>query len=491
MGGWYGWSPYLHHLQSPDSLLPIAVALDRWTPFYWGQDRFGMPIAFFAGVLGRTPRQVFFTYHIILGILLASGIILLPYLFRVQYAPSIKIFLLGAIINLTAIAILFDPFLMFETMFQPPGASMGLTALGLLCAESALLTRSVVRVLLMACNAVCVFLAIWIDPSSTLLGFGLLCSILLRRTLFKGFRIEIVKIFAGESIIIAGAFLSVMLWAKSFSGKPDIVTTHLDFLGFHGVGTAFKKCFQNWNIWSQKAHGISMGGLMLIIAAITIAVGRIGDSTRPKTGTRSFPFILLVALIAMIYLVTFLDLKHVRDNLFSQRYFLPWVLVSLSGCSMGLANRWRHLPFRHWAVITLLSLGLANHYDKLSIPTPTNVMSTLRSRFSPMADELFNRRCHIVSGDYIPAWEFGMGSRILYNSDLQIASFRSTANTQKLQRLVRTTQSICVVGNGSHIPYAPLLKIREADWHLDETFATSKGSLYVWNEIKTSQETSR
>ena len=38
--------PALRH--NSDSLIPVFVSLDSWTPFFWGQDRFGMPIALIA-----------------------------------------------------------------------------------------------------------------------------------------------------------------------------------------------------------------------------------------------------------------------------------------------------------------------------------------------------------------------------------------------------------------------------------------------------------
>ncbi len=32
----------LHRLEDGDSLVPVLVSLQRWTPFYWDQERFGM-----------------------------------------------------------------------------------------------------------------------------------------------------------------------------------------------------------------------------------------------------------------------------------------------------------------------------------------------------------------------------------------------------------------------------------------------------------------
>src|SRR4051812_36376544 len=38
----------LHRLQHGDSLLPVLVSLQRWTPYFWEQDRYGMLIPWLA-----------------------------------------------------------------------------------------------------------------------------------------------------------------------------------------------------------------------------------------------------------------------------------------------------------------------------------------------------------------------------------------------------------------------------------------------------------
>ena len=41
LAGWMDLSP-LHRYHNSDSLIPVLVSLDRWTPFFWEQNRFGM-----------------------------------------------------------------------------------------------------------------------------------------------------------------------------------------------------------------------------------------------------------------------------------------------------------------------------------------------------------------------------------------------------------------------------------------------------------------
>ena len=37
-----------HALEHGDSIVPVLVSLQRWTPFYWDQERFGMLVPLLA-----------------------------------------------------------------------------------------------------------------------------------------------------------------------------------------------------------------------------------------------------------------------------------------------------------------------------------------------------------------------------------------------------------------------------------------------------------
>ena len=44
---WIDLSP-IHRFHNSDSLIPVLMSLDRWTPFYWEQNRFGMLVPLLA-----------------------------------------------------------------------------------------------------------------------------------------------------------------------------------------------------------------------------------------------------------------------------------------------------------------------------------------------------------------------------------------------------------------------------------------------------------
>ena len=37
-----------HRLEQADSIVPVLVSLQRWTPFFWDQERFGMLVPLLA-----------------------------------------------------------------------------------------------------------------------------------------------------------------------------------------------------------------------------------------------------------------------------------------------------------------------------------------------------------------------------------------------------------------------------------------------------------
>ena len=47
LAAWMGLGT-LHDFQHADSLLTVLISTQRWTPFFWGQDRFGMLVPLLA-----------------------------------------------------------------------------------------------------------------------------------------------------------------------------------------------------------------------------------------------------------------------------------------------------------------------------------------------------------------------------------------------------------------------------------------------------------
>ena len=64
----------LHDFQHADSLLTVLISTQRWTPFFWGQDRFGMLVPLVAMPI-RDPLANL----LVQGWLMTTGALLAPF----------------------------------------------------------------------------------------------------------------------------------------------------------------------------------------------------------------------------------------------------------------------------------------------------------------------------------------------------------------------------------------------------------------------------
>ena len=68
----------VHTFQGADSFIPILVSLQRWTPFFWGQDRFGMLVPLLATPLKTSELLAAKVISAAIpGVLLTTGCFLL------------------------------------------------------------------------------------------------------------------------------------------------------------------------------------------------------------------------------------------------------------------------------------------------------------------------------------------------------------------------------------------------------------------------------
>src|SRR5260370_42498605 len=70
----------IHRLQHGDSLLPVLVSLQRWTPFFWEQDRYGMLIPLLARPLANPLTNLLFQGFLNVTCGLAAFFLLARYL---------------------------------------------------------------------------------------------------------------------------------------------------------------------------------------------------------------------------------------------------------------------------------------------------------------------------------------------------------------------------------------------------------------------------
>src|SRR5207249_4744853 len=110
----------LHDSQHADSLLLSLISTQRWTPFYWGQDRYGMLVPLLAMPIRDPLRNL-----IVQGYLTTAAALLLPFLVaRFLTAVPRQWFAIGTLTN-----VLFLFFASSDVQFdwlvnQPYGVAM-------------------------------------------------------------------------------------------------------------------------------------------------------------------------------------------------------------------------------------------------------------------------------------------------------------------------------------------------------------------------------
>jgi len=112
----------LHDLQHADSLLTVLVSTQRWTPFFWGQDRFGMLVPLLA-----MPFRHPLINMLVQGWMTTVAALLAPFvLARFLTGPRGEWIAIGACTNILVLSIA-TPAVRFDWLVtQPYGASITL-----------------------------------------------------------------------------------------------------------------------------------------------------------------------------------------------------------------------------------------------------------------------------------------------------------------------------------------------------------------------------
>ena len=121
----------LHRLHHSDSMIPILVSLQAWTPFYWGQDRLGMLVPLLVWPVRSPFGNLLAQGFVNVFCVLAAFVLLARYVRRDASYP-----VLGAV-GAAAFLVLAPPFYRFDLMMNHNfGIWLALGLAGLIAAES-------------------------------------------------------------------------------------------------------------------------------------------------------------------------------------------------------------------------------------------------------------------------------------------------------------------------------------------------------------------
>jgi hypothetical protein len=118
-----------HQFHTSDSLLPILVSLQRWTPFFWRQDRVGMLVPLVALPVRHPLGNLLFQDAIYIFSGLAAFFLLARYLLRDETYALARMVSATAFIALAPPAYIFD---FFANTFYGVWLALGLGGLVIL-----------------------------------------------------------------------------------------------------------------------------------------------------------------------------------------------------------------------------------------------------------------------------------------------------------------------------------------------------------------------
>lgn len=393
----------IHRLEHGDSLVPVLVSLQRWTPFYWDQERFGMLLP----LLALPVRDPLWNLLLQRGLMILAGlstvVLLARHLFAGRDWP-----LVGAAAAATLLIFAPEPWRFEFLGDQPYGLALALALAGLAFAEPApgadpndpqpTARRARWRI---AVGLLLVLLAHLVNPATGVV-LGLLA---LGRALEDWFTEPIEargaireRLLVDAGLLAAGLTagqLSIMLYPV-ITGNPLLLA-----VGFLPVSqwpsawvTTVARAWAEAPGWGWALLGCSgLGGALMLLPT--------------SRGWRRDALIragmLLVA--ALAYAAFAGALAWVAENQHHPRYLAPaavllhLAVISLLAEPLARAVRASGPAF----VAALIALPLA----ALAVggaPSLAGVRADLDGRAGRLTEDVLAARCQLIAGDYWSVW---------------------------------------------------------------------------------------
>jgi hypothetical protein len=364
LAAWMGLGT-LHESQHADSLLTVLISTQRWTPFFWGQDRFGMLVPLLAMPIRHPLGNMLVQGWIMTVAALAAPFVMARFLLG-RDGTWLAI---GACTN-TLFLLTATPAVQFDWLVTQPYAlsiSLGFAAL-FVADDDYRRGRSFAALVLLV-------FACWVN-----IGIVVLLAI---AAVIRGVRP--VRLLALQAVAASLASLAATYLTSA-----------------HTV-TALAPLAKWPNGWSQLLEGTS-SVFVHPHAAIGVAVATAAavawlwwTDTLPSGKTA----VALLAMAVGTWLVLGTSL-WVGMNLYSFRYMYPTLMIVGSGISTVLAAllaKWtKALAIGSLSVLAMVAM--VNY----GAPSLTRIDRGLDDRFGRQSDAILRAGATVIAGDYWRVW---------------------------------------------------------------------------------------
>lgn len=367
-----------------DSLLPVFASLYRWTPFIWGEDRFGQAVALLALPFRNPVHNLLVQSSVDYALFVATWFLLARLLLGARGSLAA-----GALTAAAAVAILGHFHVFFYACQQPYTQSAAPALAALLCFDSA---RSAVRCFGWVLAAV----ALWIAPTTLLWAAPLAVAVAERR--------------GTPGLVLIGriAGLTACAATVALAGRAVPEVRHTP-----GGWSPLAEWPGTWNTLLEQAAGALPFAYLVVVAAAAGAwalLGAEGRASTPWGRARRLAVRLVGAAAGSFLLVGAFEWVRLNAGIGVQgwRYAaISFALVAVSPVLSGAAL-WIPRSRRVEGVVGALSLALLG----LALTTEFRLPSTTRAKralrfanqlerpLDPLAKELIRRRATHLAGDY-------------------------------------------------------------------------------------------
>lgn len=365
---------HVQDFQSADPIVEALISLHKWTPFFWGQDRFGMLVPLIAVPVHNPFANLLLQGWLMTFCALSAGFLVLRYLSGDWPLALVG----GAIINLAELGLLTGQAQFDWFMNQPYGISLALAPTALIALEKPGARRWVLAVLLM-------LLAGWVN-----LGiFPLLAPLVVLH--YRIFR-QRGYLLRSLSCLCLGALIG---WALMRTSPFHVTKMNL---------APVREWPHAWLELMRNTYGFFTPNLPRLLWLILPLVG-MGCLLAIRRGHAKRNFQLAWALTgtALLYSLVMGTLVWTRMNLYSARYVYPALLLIFASLAVFPASAL--VLFGHkrsFGVLSLMIVGVVLY--RFGAPSPAYVRRKLDYKFGQMTEEVLTTHAAAIAGDYFTVW---------------------------------------------------------------------------------------
>jgi hypothetical protein len=381
----------LHRLEQGDSLVPVLVSLQRWTPFYWDQERYGMLVPLLA-LPFRDPLLNLLVQRFLLGAAGLGAVVLLArHVLAGRDWP-----LAGTLAAGTLLAAAPEAWLFEYLWNQPYGASLALALAGLAVAEPREGRPSRAR---LAGGLLLVVAAHWVNAATGVLLLALAAGRAAADSLERGdARRSRARLVRDGALLAIGLGVGQVLLRlyPALTGRPLLL--HVEPLAAAALPGAWAALLANGWVAAETWRAVPSAAAAAGIALLAL------PSLRPHLAGALLRAGALVA-AALAYALFAGSLRWVEENAFHWRYLAPSaVLVHLAALSLLAEPLARLRRTARPVGVAALALLPAAAIAAGGLPSLAGVRADLDRAAGRLTADVLAARCDVVAGDYWSVW---------------------------------------------------------------------------------------